>query len=133
MQCILGSDAPAHISEEVQDAALVVPRSMFWSYVLNVPPTFAMLLAYLFCIGDLESAVASPTGFPFIYVFQNATGSPRAATALTFIVFILIIFVAASTVASTSRQTFAFARDRGLPFSSWLSQVCPSLKEIYPS
>lgn len=31
-------------------------------------------------------------------------------------------------VATASRQLFAFARDEGLPFSSWLAKVSPSLE-----
>jgi len=33
--CILGSDTAVHISEEIQNAGTVVPRCMWWSYVLN--------------------------------------------------------------------------------------------------
>jgi amino acid transporter len=30
----LGSDAVAHLAEEVEDAAIVVPQGMMWSYIL---------------------------------------------------------------------------------------------------
>ena len=30
----LGSDAVAHLAEEVADAAIVVPQGMVWSYIL---------------------------------------------------------------------------------------------------
>ena len=30
----LGSDAVAHLAEEVEDAAIVVPQGMVWSYIL---------------------------------------------------------------------------------------------------
>jgi len=32
-----------------------------------------------------------------------------------------------STMAATARQTFAFARDDGLPFSRWLAYVSSSI------
>jgi choline transport protein len=115
----------AHMSEEIKDAAIIVPRSMVWSFLLNVPFTFGLLITYLFCIGNLEDAIASPTGFPFIYVFQNALGTIGGATALTTVVLILLIMITISSLASTSRQTFAFARDNGLPFSPWLAKVHP--------
>lgn len=36
--------------------------------------------------------------------------------------------ITASVIASASRQTFAFARDHGLPASGWLGKVHPGLK-----
>lgn len=39
--CILGSDTAVHISEEVRDAGMIVPRCMLWSYV----PNFVMALS----------------------------------------------------------------------------------------
>ncbi|PNY28121.1 amino-acid permease [Tolypocladium capitatum] len=126
MFVVLGSDSVAHMAEEIKNASIVVPRSMVWSFVFNVPFTFGILLTYLFCIGNITDALATPTGFPFIYVFQNATGSVAGATGLTVVVLVLLIMVTISALASTSRQTFAFARDNGLPFSSWLGAVHPT-------
>lgn len=111
------------MAEEIRDASLVVPKSMVWSFLLNVPFTFGLLLTYLFCIGDVNHALSNPTGFPFIYVFRTATDSVRGATGLTVVVLILLMMITISSLASTSRQTYAFARDNGLPFSSWLSSV----------
>jgi choline transport protein len=100
-----------------------VPKSMVWTFLLNVPFTFGLLLTYLFCIGDVTQAIASTTGFPFIYVFQNATGTVGGTTGMTIVILLLLIMITISSMASTSRQTFAFARDNGLPFSKWLGHV----------
>ncbi|EXV05570.1 amino acid permease family protein [Metarhizium robertsii] len=126
MFVVLGSDSVAHMAEEIRDASVVVPRSMVWSFILNVPFTFGLLITYLFCIGDVQEALDSKTGFPFIYVFQNATGSIGATTGLTIVVLVLLTMITISSLASTSRQTFAFARDNGLPFATWLGAVHPS-------
>ena len=125
MFVVLGSDSVAHMAEEIKDAAVIVPKSMVWSFLLNVPLTFGLLITYLFCIGDIADAISSPTGFPFIYVFQNATGSAAGTTGLTVIILILLVMITISSLASTSRQAFAFARDNGLPFSKWLGTVRP--------
>ncbi|GAB7353911.1 hypothetical protein MBLNU459_g4257t1 [Dothideomycetes sp. NU459] len=122
---VLGSDSVAHMSEEIEDAGVIVPRSMIWSFLLNVPFTFILLITYLFCIGDVTEALGSATGWPFIYVFQNALGSVGATTGLTVVVLVLLVMITISSLASTARQTFAFARDNGLPFSKWLGQVHP--------
>jgi choline transport protein len=118
-----GSDSVAHMAEEIEDAGIIVPKAMLWSFLLNVPFTFGLLLTYLFCIGDVAEAIASPTGFPFIYVFQNATKSVAATTGMTVVILLLLIMITISVIASTSRQTFAFARDNGLPFATWLGRV----------
>ena len=112
-------------AEEIKDASVIVPKSMVWSFLLNVPFTFGVLITYLFCIGDVQEAIRSATGFPFIYVFYNATGTTAAATVLTLVILILVTMITTSSLASTSRQTFAFARDNGLPFSKWLARVSP--------
>ena len=112
------------MAEEVKDAGTIVPRSMLWSFVLNVPFTFGMVISYLYCMPSVEDAVSDPTGFPFVYVFRNATGSVGGTTGMTVVILFLITMITISAFASTSRQTFAFARDNGLPFSSWLGQVC---------
>ncbi|KAJ2966670.1 hypothetical protein NQ176_g10038 [Zarea fungicola] len=114
------------MSEEIEDAGVIVPRAMVWSFLLNVPFTFGLLLTYLFCIGDVQKALSDKTGFPFIYVFQRATGSVAGASGLTIVVLVLLITVTISSLASTSRQTFAFARDNGFPFSKWLGTVHPT-------
>ena len=89
-----------------------------------------MLIIYLFCLLDVEEALNSPAGalgFPHMHVFITATGSNGFAASLAALV-VLIGFSGATTLfASTSRQTFAFARDNGLPFSDWLAQVNPKV------
>jgi hypothetical protein len=114
------------MSEEIENASMIVSKSMVWTFLLNVPFTFALLLTYLFCIGNVSDAVSSSTGFPFIYVFLNATGSTSGATGMTVVVLLLLVMITISTMAATPRQTFAFAHDDGLPFSKWLGYVTSS-------
>ena len=58
MYCNLGSDSVVHISEEVEDASLVVPRCMWWSYLGNVALGIVMLITMLFCLGPLDNVVS---------------------------------------------------------------------------
>jgi amino acid transporter len=114
------------MAEEVKDAGRNVPNAMFWSYVLNGLIALVFLITYLFCIPSVEAALNDPSGFPFIYVFKNAV-STGGVNALTIMVLILVIASNISFNASTSRQTFAFARDNGLPFAKWIGHVHPRL------
>ena len=98
---VLGSDSVAHMAEEIKDAGLIVPKSMVWTFLLNVPFTFGLLLTYLFCIGDVTEAIASPTGFPFIYVFQNTTNSTSGTLGMTIVILLLLVMITIGSMAST--------------------------------
>ncbi|KAL8730058.1 MAG: hypothetical protein Q9181_004789 [Wetmoreana brouardii] len=93
--------------------------------VLNGVLGFAALMAILFCVGDIEAAEMSPTGYPFMEIFYTATGSVGGATAMICVILALVFFATISLVATASRMTWAFARDNGLPGSRWLAKVEP--------
>lgn len=116
------------MAEEVRDAGRYVPLSLLWSYIGNGLMAIVLLVTYLFSLDSIDNALEDPTGYPFIYVFKSAV-STRGVNALTVLILILIIASNISFNASTARQTFAFARDKGLPFSTWLGHV-NSRKEV---
>jgi amino acid transporter len=102
----------------------VTPKTMFWAYMLNIPLAFAMLLVFLFAMTDVSTAVDQ--AFPFVWILSNSL-STAGAQAITAIMFILVFMIATSCFASTSRQLFAFARDDGMPFPTWMKKVNPQL------
>lgn len=122
------SDSAAHLSEEVQLAGKAVPRAMMWSFFLNSLAAFFVLIAYLFALKDLDAALSldtNPSGFPFLYVFRLC--SPNGTIVLTVLIMLVMFAGSTGSITSTSRQTFAFARDNGLFFNKWLSQASQSL------
>jgi len=116
------------MSEEVRDAGRSVPISIFWSYIGNGFVAIVFLITYLFSINSVDDALNDPTGYPFIYVFKTAVNN-AGVNVLTIMTLILVIAANVSFNASTARQTFAFARDNGLPFSKWIGHINPK-KEI---
>ncbi|KAL8821612.1 MAG: hypothetical protein Q9223_000355 [Gallowayella weberi] len=110
-------------AEEIEDASTVIPRSMLASVGLNGSLGFAIVVATLFCLGDVQAALESPTGFPFIQVFINATRSNAGATAMTSVIIVALTFAAVGSLATASRMMWAFAREQGLPGSSVLARV----------
>jgi amino acid transporter len=60
---------------------------------------------------------------PYNIKVSRQTVSPGGVVALNVIPTVLIFAGTVSFNLSTSRQTWAFARDRGLPFSNWISHV----------
>lgn len=138
MYCNLGSDSAVHIgrsqtymtikslpltscvAEEVEDASINVPRAMWWSYVLNAALGVIMLIVMLFCIGPLEDVLKAQS--PYLVLFLN-TGSDSMAFVLLVVLFILIALGNITALATTSREIWAFSRDKGFPFSRWISRV----------
>lgn len=76
-------------------------------------------------MGDIDSVSLTPTRFPFIQVFFNATQSYAGTNVMTAIIIIMLTACAVSEVAAASRQIWSFARDAGFPGHSWLSKVSP--------
>lgn len=120
---ILGADAAVHMAEELKDASKTLPRVMIATTIANGILGFVMLVTFCYTLGDLESDLSTPTGFPFIQVFYNATHSKGGATAMSCILVLSAAANAMTNMATASRQLFAFARDEGVPFSGWLQKV----------
>lgn len=97
---------------------------MFYSFLANALLGVIMLVGFLVCLTDVAGALDDSSGYTFIWVFNQ--GMSLAGTNVLTSIMIILYF--GGTVAfnlSTSRQTFAFARDRGLPWSDWLVKVDP--------
>jgi amino acid transporter len=133
VQPLVGFDGACHMAEEVKNAAINVPRSMFYTIFINGALGFAMYIALLFGVGPIGKALSSATGYPFMEIFYNAVQSKGGATAMISVVIFLLVCGSIGFLASASRQLWAFSRDRGMPFSNWLSTVNPTYKIPIPS
>jgi amino acid transporter len=99
---------------------------MMTTAVFNGTLGFVMLLTLCFCLGDVELVLDSPVGragVPFIMIFSQGVQSNIGASVMASIVIILSTFCCISNIATASRQLFAFARDKGLPFSRFFAFV----------
>ena len=85
---------------------------------------FIMLVTLCFTMGDVNKALESPTGFPFIHVYYNATQNYAGTSIMVTLVIVSLTASVISDIATSSRQIWSFARDGGLPFSNLLCQVC---------
>ena len=118
-----GADAAIHMSEEIQGAAVVVPRSIMMSIVLNGSMGFGMAITLLFCLGDIDAALNTPTGYPFIEIFHQAVQSRTGAALMTSLIIVLALCATVGTLTSASRQLWSFSRDRGVPGWRFLQRV----------
>jgi choline transport protein len=115
--------ASVHMAEEVDNAALTIPRAIVAGMIFNGLIGFAMMVTVLYCLGDPESVLGTTTGFPFIQVFFNSVKTKGGAVGMTVVVLILTWACSTGITTTASRMTWSFARDKGTPFSSILSRV----------
>lgn len=115
------------MSEEIREAGVTVPRAMVYSYLLNGVLGIIFLISYMFAMTDLDSALADNNGYPFLWVLAQAVPT-GGVLGLSFLVMALFFIGVTSFNLSTSRQTWAFARDKGLPFHAWIAYVEPQME-----
>ena len=125
MAVLVGYDCSVHMAEEIRDASVTLPRAIMGSVVINASLALVMGTTLIFTLGDVESVLSTVTGYPFIQVFYNATQSYAGTNTMVAIVIVMLTACAISEVAAASRQIWSFARDQGLPGSSFLARVSP--------
>ncbi|KAL1985730.1 hypothetical protein VTN96DRAFT_7478 [Rasamsonia emersonii] len=116
-------DAPSHMTEEMKSASREAPKAIILSVALGAVTGLAFLLTLCFCIGDFNETANTSTGVPVIQIFYDSTGSKAGACILASMVSVIVITAGNSLLAEGSRAVYAFARDRGLPFSKVFAKV----------
>lgn len=96
---------------------------MIYAIVINGSMALAFMIVVLFTLGDLQTVLYTKTGYPIIEMFYQATRSKVGATVLMSMLIFNGLVSLFSCLASVSRLTWAFARDRGLPFSNFFGYV----------
>ncbi|KAF2727112.1 amino acid permease [Polyplosphaeria fusca] len=121
--CISGYDSTAHLAEETENAAVVVPKAMWISCVSTVILGYIFNVVLAYASPDIDAIFESPLGQPLGAILQLSMGN-GAFTKLLWLCTVLsnfgVVFV--NNTAGT-RIFFAYARDGALPFSAWLSHV----------
>ena len=118
-----GADGAIHMAEEIQHASVVVPKAIVFSIILNGAMGFGIALALLFAIEDIEAALNTKTGFPFIEIFYQAVQSVPRAAIMTALILAMSLCATVGIVATASRQLWAFSRDRAVPGWRYLQRV----------
>lgn len=116
------------MSEEVANAAKVIPRALMLSVAINGCLGFGILIAMMFCASaDLGGKLGQITGYPFMGIFLEATSSVSGSLAMSAIIIVFYVCAIMGLLAATSRQLWSFSRDRGVPGWRLWSQVRSSL------
>ncbi|KAK3683065.1 hypothetical protein LTR37_020603 [Vermiconidia calcicola] len=126
---LTGFDAVAHMIEEIPNAAIEGPKIMIYCQYIGISTGFCFLIVTLFVSGGLRNAerIIGASAGPLLEIFYIATNSRAGAVCLLMFPLICFIFAGISVLTTSSRMTFAFARDGGLPASALWWKVHPKL------
>lgn len=123
---LTGFDATAHMIEEIPNADIEGPRIMIYCVAIGTVTGFVFLVCLLFVAGNVDDVITSTAG-PLLQILYNATNSHAGAICLLMFPLICLLFATISIMTTSSRMTYAFARDRGLPASRFFAKVHPKL------
>lgn len=123
---ITGYDGSAHTSEETKNATATVPRAIVKSVLWAFLAGWVILSAVVLAIPDMREAAQQGWNVFFWVLEKRLPDIIRYPILIS--IFLCQILCGMATVTSTSRMTFAFARDGGLPLSKLLASVNPSTK-----
>ncbi|THC94031.1 hypothetical protein EYZ11_006503 [Aspergillus tanneri] len=123
-----GVDGVVHMAEEVKDAPRIIPRSMVYSVLINGFVALGFTIGLMYTMGSLTDALNTPTDYPILEIFYAATKSNAASSGLMMMLVLPGVVALFNGLASVTRLTWAFARDEGLPYSSFFAYVSPRYK-----
>lgn len=119
---LTGFDAVAHMIEEIPEPSVVGPKIMISCVGIGLGTGFVFLTVLLFVLKDVNSVISSPAG-PVLQIFYDATNNRAGSICLLMFPLICLLFAACAIMTTSSRMTYAFARDGGLPFSRVFAKV----------
>lgn len=80
MYAYLGSDAGAHLCEEIPNPGKNVPKVIMYPLLMGLATAFPFTCACMFSIVDLQAVLGTVTGLPLIEIYYQGTGSKVAAS-----------------------------------------------------
>ncbi|OJJ75768.1 hypothetical protein ASPBRDRAFT_117010 [Aspergillus brasiliensis CBS 101740] len=117
----VAAGACVHISEEIPKPSHRIPLVINLTILIGVLTLMPWIIAMTCVIQDIDSVQNS--FLPSLELFYQATNSKAAAAALQVYLTILYYTCVPSQWITSSRMTWAFSRDNGLPFSTHWSQI----------
>ncbi len=123
---ITGFDASAHTSEETVNAAMNVPKGIVRSVLVSGLFGWVMICAILLAMPSVPEGVGQ--GANVVPWTMKSVLPPGLAWVLLGLIVVAQYLCGLAALTSTSRMTYAFARDGGLPCSPALSRVNPANK-----
>jgi amino acid permease (GABA permease) len=124
---LTGFDATIHMIEELPNPTLEGPKIMVTAIGIGVFTGFVFVSCLLFTVTDIAQVNSSAAG-PLLTILHQATKSKPGAICLLMFPVMCMVFTSMALMTTSSRMSYAFARDGGLPFSKVLAKVHPTLQ-----
>lgn len=124
---LIGCDSVAHLVEEIPRPSIVGPKIMIGCVLIGLFTGFIFLSVLLFVSGPDTKGVIESSAGPILQIFYNATASRAGSICLLMFPLVCLLFATITIMTTSSRMTYAFARDGGLPFSRVFAKVHPRL------
>ncbi|KAF8608434.1 APC amino acid permease [Ceratobasidium sp. AG-I] len=122
-------DATAHISEEVQRAAVAAPSAIFIAVIGTGLIGWLLNIVLVLCSGPLEN-LPGASGLAFLEIMHTRIGR-AGALFLWFWVCLTAFFVVQTALQACSRTFYAFSRDRGLPDRGVIGRITKNHVPLY--
>ncbi|KAJ9139375.1 Choline transport protein [Pleurostoma richardsiae] len=123
LNCVSGFDSAAHLSEEMYQPHRSVPIVMISSAGLSLVTGFIMAVVSAYCTTNAANLLDPVGGQPGIQLMKDSFGS-LPLTIVGSIIFVLVLNNAATCLMTvSSRMIWAMARQKGIPFSSFLGAL----------
>ncbi len=121
MFCYYGFEACGDVAEETPDASRTIPRAMRMTIYIGGAAASWVCLAFVLSISDVAAAISGADPDPIATLLRNAMGETgfRAVIAVVLISFVSCLL---SLQAAASRLVHAYARDRMIAGSRFLSR-----------
>ncbi|KAG2145448.1 amino acid transporter [Suillus bovinus] len=119
-----------NMAEEVHNPSEILPKAITWSIPIGTLSGVVFLLPILFTLPDVATLLQVSSGQPIGVMFTLIMGSRAGGFGLWFIVFGIGMFCAISISCAASRATWAFARDKAIPFHQLFSKISPYLDDV---
>lgn len=117
-----GYDAVAHMVEEIPNPGKNAPKAMILSIVIGFLTGFIFLIILLLSLTDVNLVMTDKSG-PLLQIFYQVLHNKTYSILLNMFPIVCMMFATISMMTTSSRITYAFARDNGLPLSNYLARV----------
>ncbi|KAF7715467.1 Uncharacterized protein PECH_007111 [Penicillium ucsense] len=115
-------DSVIHMVEEIPNPRRNVPRVIWMAVLSGAISGFIFMVVCLFAIQSVDNVTGA--SIPFMELILETVGAKGGAVLLAFFIF-NGLGQGISCLTTASRLTWGFARDGGLPFSSYFSHIDP--------
>lgn len=124
MFCYYGFEACGDVAEETPNASVMIPKAMRMTIYIGGAAAIWVCFAFILAIPDMKAVMSGDDKDPIVTLLRAAMGE-NGFRAVIVVVLVSFISCLLSLQAAASRLIFAYARDRMIFGSAFLSKMSP--------